>query len=54
MLLRKTCDMLPRPEWRECRLRLWRRDAMADLGFGEVLRADRLSGVVHLMDETFE
>ena len=53
-LLRKTCDMLPRLEWRECRLRLWRKDAMADLGFGDVPRADCLSGEAHLMDETFE
>jgi hypothetical protein len=48
-LLRKTCDTLPRPEWRECRLRFWRRDAMADLEVGDLPRADCLSGVVHLM-----
>jgi hypothetical protein len=53
-LLRKMFDTLPRPEWRECRLRVWRRDAATDFEVDIPSRPDCLFSAVHLSGEPFD
>jgi hypothetical protein len=53
-LLRKMFDTLPRPEWRECRLRVWRNDAAADFEVDVLSRPECSLGVWLLLCKTFD